>query len=192
MDMDQKIGMATLTLEDLSYLLCTECEMPEDVHERLRHDILGDPRYGELLAHGEQLRRDTGCPELWQALAYGADFERLLEAEGWDDPAEILMPGHEDLPFVGHRQLIGIADARIARGEATEKLSALKERVERAECKPLEETLEDLLSRVRRLSPASAARMVARASTALAEALAEAQAKGNPADKRSEPSRKHA
>ncbi len=168
---ENEMNRGTLTLKDLSFVLDTESSMPEDVQARVRRDILGDPRYSELFEHAEQMRRDAGTAELWEAMACGVDLEQLLDAEGWDDPAEILMPGEEDTSCLGHRELIRLASARISRGEHPDRLLAVKERVARAECKLPEKALEELVELVRRLSPESAARMVARASELLDQAL---------------------
>ncbi len=166
----KKIGRGTLTLEDLSFVLDTDSSMPDEVQDRVRQDILGDPRYAELFEHAEQIRRDAGVAELWEAMVYGVRFEKLLAAEDWDDPAEILMPGEKDTSCLGHRELIRIAEARISRGEHPDRLLALKERVARAECKLPETVLAELVGLVRGLSPESAARMVARSSALLEQA----------------------
>ncbi len=166
----KKIGRGTLTLEDLSFVLDTDSSMPDEVQDRVRQDILGDPRYAALFEHAEQIRRDAGVAELWEAMVDGVRFEKLLAAEDWDDPAEILMPGEKDTSCLGHRELIRIAEARISRGEHPDRLLALKERVARAECKLPETVLAELVGLVRRLSPESAARMVARSSALLEQA----------------------
>lgn len=168
---EQNLARGTLTMEDMSYVLDDESLMRGEARQKLQQDILGDPRYAEMFAEAETARRDGGIATLWEALSYLADLEKLLTTEGWENPADVLLPGEDDTSDLGDRVLIAIADARIARGEDRERLRAVKERLERCEGRYAEQALEKLVEEVARLSPRSAAKMIERAETAMDEVL---------------------
>ncbi len=132
--------------------------------DKLVEHVLADPRYAGMMEQAEELARDAGvdCPGI--AFWHYEDLEKLLAAEGWDDPAEVLQPGDEDTSLLGHRRLIRMIDARLARGEGDAgRLLEVRERVERHEVKYTERALQELLPWFARLSPGSAARFRERA-----------------------------
>ncbi len=158
-------------MADMAAVLDHRSRLSEEVLDKLHADILADTHYAEMFAEARRARRDAGLSELWEAMSYLADLEELLSTEGWEDPAEVLMPGEEDTSALGHRVLIALVDARIARGEDGERLLAVKERLERHEVRSGEELLDRLVWEVGRLSPGSAERMIARAGAAMEEVL---------------------
>lgn len=168
-------GYPDLTLKDLIDVLFEDPALPENLVEWFQHAVVSDPRNAKLVAYAEQARRDAGVEKLWEGLHHAENLEELLEAEGWEDPIDVLQPGHKDISSLGYRQLVLMAEARIARGEGSAEMQAVKERIERAERKEAKEALEKLVQEVQRLSPGSARRMVNRANEALAAAVKKAK-----------------
>lgn len=165
---EELVGEDVLTLHEMARLCGDNRDFitGEMVDKMISH-VLADPRYAELIEQAEAMARDAGVDSTLAAALVHENLEELLDADGWDDPAEVLQPGDEDTSDLCHCQMINILDARMARGGDPAKLMPVKERLERHEVKYAERALKELLPCFARLSPGTAARFRDRSLTAL-------------------------
>ncbi len=88
-----------------------------------------------MLEQLKQMARDAGLEEsgawLHQAAYSHDEFERLLQATGWQDAAEVLDPGGAG--GFRYEYLLSICQARLARGERPRRrLEEIRRRLERS------------------------------------------------------------
>ncbi len=161
---------ATLTLEELALLADGMVEsLSDDAVRRLAEVIRSDPRFAADLAALEKLAGEAGAPpdesggRLSAAVAADRALGRLLAAEGWTHPAEILDPdGCAGVPYAS---LIALATARQETAEYPSRLEEVRRRLEEALAAETAEDrlLERFLAGLRQLPPERAARVLSRA-----------------------------
>ena len=151
---------AELTLEDLAQIV-SGGNIEGDLQDRVAAVIRTDPRFAEQFEQLEALAADAAAEDLWDGFERNQEFDRLLETESWEDPAEILNPEGSDLYEVSYRKLLAIADARIARTEHPGLVEAVKDRLQRAEEKSAERAVYQVAEALRNLSVDSAEKVVA-------------------------------
>ncbi len=161
---------AHLTLEELALLADGMVEsLSDDAVRRLAAVILSDPRFAPQLAALEKLAREAGARPgeaagyLSAAVAADQALGRLLAAEGWTHPAEILDPdGAVGVPYAS---LIDLAKARQETAEDQPRVRAVRRRLEEALAAEAAEDrlLERFLAGLRELPPERAARVLSRA-----------------------------
>lgn len=123
-----------LTLEDVAILLSHTDQLPASVVRKLPRVIGTHPG---VAGHVERLRamaREAGVGAErgdWSQVAFYShqDLDRLLAAEDWQDPAEVLDPQGE--VGVSYRELVCVAEAR-ARGSRDPRLGKVHGRLQRA------------------------------------------------------------
>ncbi len=117
-----------LALEEVALLIDGGDQIPRRTVRRLGRVIRSDPRFTGHLELAEALARDAAIePGSDNRLADGVDanqdFDRLLSAGDWTDPAEILDPdGERGVPYT---PLIHIARARIQRAADPSQLRSV-------------------------------------------------------------------
>lgn len=104
---------------------------PAGLLERLRRWVLTDARFADALSELEALARAAGLPSemedrLTEAWELGEDLVYLLDADGWDDPSEVLGRG-VDLP-----SLLVLADYRARQPDPPDRLARVREKLARA------------------------------------------------------------
>ncbi len=150
---------ATLTLEDLAQIVC-EGNIEGDLQERLVAVIRTDPRFSRQFEELEATAAEIGAEDLWEGLERHQEFDRLLAAESWDDPAEILNPDDGDLYEVSYRKLLAVADARIARAQDPAPIQAVKDRLLRAEKKLAKDAVFQVAEALKNLSTDTAEKVI--------------------------------
>lgn len=130
-----KLDQSQLTLEDAALLLGGNAELPILTVRRVAEMSRTDPRLEEHYVALEVLARDAGFlpvrdENLETALICHRDFDRLLEAEGWEHPSEVLDPRGEI--GISYREMVLIAEARARRALDAGRVRAVKEKLERA------------------------------------------------------------
>ncbi len=161
---------ASLTLEELALLADGMVEsLSDDAARRLAAVIRADPRFSDELAVLEKLaveagvRPDESNGRLSAAVASDQALGRLLAAEGWRHPGEILDPdGSVGVPYA---PLIALAAARQETAADPSRLEEVRRRLEEALAAEAAEDrlLEQFLSGLRELPPERAARVLSRA-----------------------------
>ncbi len=151
---------ATLTLEDLAQIVC-EGNIEGELQERVAAAIRTDPRFAQQFEELEAKAAEVGAEDLWEGLERNEEFDRLLAAESWEDPAEILNPDGSDLYEVSYRKLIAVADARIARAEDPAPIQAVKDRLLRAEEKLAKDAVFQVAEALKHLSADAAEKVMA-------------------------------
>ncbi len=125
-----------LTLQDVALLLAGKPDqIPRDTARRLPEVIRTDPRFAGLVEELRALAREAGFEpvrdeDLETALDCRRDLERLLAAEGWEHPAEVLDP--EGDVGISYRELSCLAAARAERERGRGRPRAVQEKLERA------------------------------------------------------------
>ncbi len=125
-----------LTLQDVALLLAGKPDqIPRDTARRMAEVIRTEPRYAERVEELRTLAREAGFEpvrdeDLETALDSRRDLERLLTAEGWEHPAEVLDPQGEI--GISYRELACLAAARAEREEGRGRARAVQEKLERA------------------------------------------------------------
>jgi hypothetical protein len=139
-----------LTLEDLAQIVCGG-NVEGELQDRVASAIRTDPRFARQFEELEAMASEIGAEDLWDGLVRNEEFDRLLAAESWDDPAEVLNPCSNDLYEVSYRKLLAVAESRIARAEDPAPIQTVKDRLLEAEDKlakdavfKVAEALEDL------------------------------------------------
>jgi hypothetical protein len=106
---------------------------------------------------------EIGADDLWEGVERNQEFDHLLEADSWDDPAEILNPDGGDLYEVSYRRLIAVADARLARVADPAPVQAVKTRLLQAEEKVAKDVVFKVAEALRNLSADTAEKVIAEA-----------------------------
>ncbi len=117
-DTDAATSPADLfTLEEVAQLADKTDQFSSAIKDKLRSLVRSDPSYAPQLAELERLAQDAGLPEtndrLYAGWLFNQEFDRLLEAEDWQHPAEILDP--DGNLGIGYQELINIAESRARR-----------------------------------------------------------------------------
>lgn len=135
---------------------------------RLRLSIRTDPRCSEQLAALEAMARDAGVEiteddDFWFALRSHELFDDLLAAEGWDHPAEVLDEDGELEAYFD--ELVCVAHARVRQEADSERLAAIREKLERAQAakRGEDDLVEDFARRLLAYTPATAQHLLLRA-----------------------------
>ncbi len=143
--------------------------LSDDAVRRLAAVIRTDPRFSSQFAELEKLAGEAGsrpgeaAGRLSAAVAADQALDRLLAAEGWTHPAEILDPdGSTGVPYTS---LIDLATARQETAEEPSQVRAVRRRLEEAFAAEGAEDrlLERFLAGLRELPPERAARVLSRA-----------------------------
>jgi hypothetical protein len=151
-----------LTLEDLAQIVC-EGNVEGELQERLAGAIRTDPRFARQFEQLEAMAAEIAADDLWEGVERNQEFDRLLEAESWDDPAEVLNPDGGDLYEVSYRRLIAVADARLARTDDPALIQAVRDRILRAEEKLAKDTVFKVAEALRNLSSDTAEKVITEA-----------------------------
>ncbi len=130
-----EIDETLLTLEDVAHLLGQTDQLPRETVRKLVAVIGTDHRFAGHVERLESQARDAGIEtDLadWPAAAFYChrDFERLVAAEGWLHPAEVLDPDGE--VGISYRELVGLAEKQTAHAREPGRLLAIQEKLERA------------------------------------------------------------
>ncbi len=125
-----------LTLQDVALLLAGKPDqISHDTARRLAQFIRTDPAFAGRVEELRALAREAGFEpvrdeDLETALDGRRDLERLLAAEGWEHPSEVLDPRGEI--GISYRELACLAAARADREEGRGRARAVQEMIERA------------------------------------------------------------
>ncbi len=155
-----------LTLLEVA-LLVEGHEIPPASRRRLRRFHRADLRLKEPLGELEDLADDAGVEDLVDGFFYNQELDRLLAADEWAHPAEVLDP-HGDIG-ISYPELLAIADARVVRPHAEERISAVREKLARnvAEQATKDDLVRKLLEPVLGRDPEEVKRLFSRALTEL-------------------------
>ena len=148
-----------LTLEDLA-LIVSDGDIEGELQKRIANVIRSDSRFAEQFEQLEALAADAGTDDLWDGFERNREFDRLLEAESWNDPAEVLNPDASELYEVSYRRLLAIADARIARTEHPGLIQSVKDRLLRAEEKSADRAVYQVAEALKNLSVDTAEKVI--------------------------------
>jgi hypothetical protein len=151
-----------LSLGDLAQIVC-EGNVEGELQDRVASVIRSDPRFAKQFEELETMASEIGAEDLWDGLERNQEFDRLLAAESWEDPAQILNPDGGDLYEVSYRKLLAVADARLARDEEPAPILAVKDRLLRAEEKLANDAVFQVAEALKNLSPDAAEKVVAEA-----------------------------
>jgi hypothetical protein len=151
-----------LTLEDLAQIVC-EGNVEGELQERVAGAIRTDPRFGRQFEQLEAMAAEIGADDLWEGVERNQEFDHLLEADAWDDPAEILNPDGGDLYEVSYRKLIAVADVRIAKADDPAPIQVVRDRLLRAEEKLAKDAVFKVAEALRNLSADTAEKVIAEA-----------------------------
>ncbi len=123
-----------LTLDDLAHLADSSDQFARETMDRLRHHVRSQPLFAPELAYFEALARDAGLSERHDrrraSLQCNDELDRLLAADSWQHPADVLDP--EGIVGIGYRELIHIAEARARRAAEPDALHAVRDKLKRA------------------------------------------------------------
>ncbi len=127
-------GTRLLSLEEVARIM-GNVELSEEAASSLREAVRSDPRLAAPVAGLEAMARDAGiepaaAQDLWHAFRAHQCLDRLLAAEGWEHPAEILDAEGELEPYF--RELIQVAKARAERTDEPSRLLAVRRKLETA------------------------------------------------------------
>ncbi len=123
-----------LSLEEVARVL-GNVELSDETASRLGDLVRSDPRNAAPVAGLEAMARDAGidpasAQDLWHAFRAHQVLDRLLAAEGWEHPAEVLDAEGELEPYF--RELIQVAGARAGRTAEPDRLLAVRRKLETA------------------------------------------------------------
>ena len=151
----------TLTLEDLAQIVC-EGNIEGELQNRVATVIRTDPRFAEQFEELEALATEIDAEDLWEGLERNQEFGRLLEAESWEDAVEVLNPDGRDLYEVSYRNLIAVADARLAKAvDDPAPIQVAKDRLLQAEEKLAKDAVFQIAEAVKNLSVDTAETVIA-------------------------------
>ena len=153
-----------LTLEELVQIVCGG-NIDGELQEKVAKIIRADPEFAEQFADLEAMAAAAGADDLWDGLERHQDVDRLLAAETWQDPAEVLNPEGSDLYEVSYRKLLAVADARIAaadpsQGQDPSLIEALRDRLQKAEEKLAADSVFQVAEALRNLSDDTAEKVI--------------------------------
>ncbi len=115
-----------LTLLEVA-LLVEGHEIPPASRRRLRRFHRADLRPKEPLGELEDLADDAGVEDLVDGFFYNQELDRLLAADEWAHPAEVLDP-HGDVG-ISYPELLAIADARARRSEDDQHVAEVHQKL---------------------------------------------------------------
>ena len=123
-----------LSLEEVARVL-GNVELSAETSNRLHEAVRSDPRLAVPVAGLEAMARDAGiepatAQDLWHAFRAHEYLDRLLAAERWEHPAEVLDAEGELEPYF--RELIEVARARAERLDEPSRLPAVRQKLEAA------------------------------------------------------------
>ena len=144
----------------MAQIVC-EGNIEGELQDRLAAVIRTDPRFAQQFEELEAMAAEIGAEDLWEGVERNQEFDRLLGAESWGDPAEILNPDGGDLYEVSYRKLIAVADARLARAKDPAPIQAVKDRLLKAEEKLAKDAVFKVAEAVKNLSADTAEKVVA-------------------------------
>ncbi len=163
-----EIDETLLTLEDVAHLLAQAGQLPLETIRKLAPVIATDHRFARHVESLESLARDAGVDTErgdWPLAAFYCqrDFERLLAAEGWQHPAEVLDP--DGTLGIAYRELVRLAGARAGRSREPGRLPAVRKRLERAwaEARTKEAPVQSIASQLLDHEPAAAEQLLTQA-----------------------------
>ena len=130
-----EIDETLLTLEDLAHLLARNNQLPFATIRKLEQVVRTDSRFAKHVDELEALARDAGIDTAlddWPVAAFYChrDFDRLVEVEDWQHPAEVLDP--DGTLGISYRELMRVAEARAARSREPGRWRELRGRLDRA------------------------------------------------------------
>ena len=134
MPKNREIDETLLTLEDVAYLISLARDLPTETAQKLPGLIRSDPRFAVHVEKLETMTTGAGLDptrdeQVYSALVSHGEFDRLLAAEEWEHPAEVLDP-KGDLG-IHYRELVQTATTR-ARQSDDPKLAEIQRKLERA------------------------------------------------------------
>lgn len=156
-----------LTLEDAALLADPNGQLTQGTVSRLRRLARTDPRVISLFEYLEALADEADLPDTSDRLDVGlkclADVERLLQADGWQHPAEILDPSGEI--GVNYSGLVKLAQAWARQAGESGRHRAVGRKLERAWCeeKARNQPVEDFVARLCQVEPEEAERLLRQA-----------------------------
>lgn len=123
-----------LTLEDVAALLSGCDQIPIPTALKLARVIGTDHRFAPHVERLQAMARQAGIAsgrDDWPdaALHCHRDYQRLLDAEDWEHPADVLDP--EGTRGISYPELARTAEAR-ARGSEDPRLAEIQQKLERA------------------------------------------------------------
>ena len=132
-DVDESL----LRLDDVALLAgaIRSGQLPMPTIKRLVAANRTDPRFSRHYQVLTALARQAGFDpvrdqDLETALDCHRDFQRLLDAEAWEQPSEVLDPGGEI--GIYYRELVHIAEAHAERAPDESKAQAVREKLHKA------------------------------------------------------------
>ena len=132
-DVDESV----LSVDDVAKLnsAIASGQLPRPTIRRLADANRADSRFSRHYEALATLARDAGFEpvrdeDLETALECHRDFQRLLDSEGWEHPAEVLDPEGE--LGISYRELAHIAAARADRAAGEGRPAAVREKLLRA------------------------------------------------------------
>ncbi len=156
-----------LTLEDAALLADPNGQLTRDAVRRVRRLARTDPRVIPLFEYLEALADESDLPETDDRLDVGlkclTDVERLLQADDWRHPAEVLDPTGEI--GVNYPGLVKLAAAWARQAGESGRYRAVERKLERAwsEEKARNQPAEDFVARLCEVEPAEAERLLRQA-----------------------------
>lgn len=165
-DLDENL----LSAHDAALLANGHAQLPDATMRKIVAVVRTDGRFAGHYEALRSLATDAGFEpvrdkDLETALDCHQDFERLLTSEGWEHPAEILDPEGE--LGICYQELIHIAAARARREPDSERVKAVRDRLERAweAHRKRHEPVERFVARLLEHDETTAKRLLQRASS---------------------------
>ncbi len=149
-----------LNLEDLAQL-AGGLDVDDALRERLIADLRADLRFAGHFETLEAMAVEAGTDDLYEGYERHREFENLLTAPDWDDPVEVIYPERDGLCEVDFRQLLAIAEARLAANDEVAPVREVRDRLLRAEKDPARQAVFAVAEALRHLSERTADEVVA-------------------------------
>ena len=156
-----------LTLEDAALLADPNGQLTRGALRRLRHLARTDPRVIPLFEYLEALADEAELPDTSNRLDAGlkclTDVERLLQADDWQHPAEVLDPTGE--VGVNYSGLVKLARAWARQAGESDRHRVVGRKLEKAwsEDKARNQPVEDFVARLCQVEPEEAERLLRQA-----------------------------
>ncbi len=152
-------SLADLSRADLAKIVEADGEVDPELQARLADLVRSHPDCAARIAELDAVAAEAGIPDSpWTALQLNRRLDRLLETEGWDDPAEVLGEQDPETSFLA--ELIRITEARAARSDDPARLLEVKERLITAEVVAFEQHLKPFARWLVLMSPEGAERVM--------------------------------
>ena len=122
-----------LTLEDVALIVDGLADVPRELAIRLSRLLRKDPRFAAPIEELQSMAQDAGIKlgeggMLTTAHELHRDFDRLLEADGWENPGEVL----DADAGIDYPRLLQIASARASSTSEPAEILAVTEKLRRA------------------------------------------------------------